>query len=144
MPGWRDFPALFRHMVVAVYNKSTSGGPDGVVKAMLITRDKLADWGYLYHRGGQEVLAGIRLTGKGWGREQKHLREGFAGNAKDLQFERLFKMIEPRLYELDGPGGTKPPKQPPPEQLERQDPERGMTDGDDKPKPPLPKIPRQR
>jgi hypothetical protein len=110
MPGWRDFPAIFRHMTVAVYNKSTGGGPDGVIKAMMITRDKLADWGYLYHRGRQEVLEGIRLTGKGFARNGKHLREGFAGTNKDQQFAKLFQMIEPRLYELDGPGGVKPPK----------------------------------
>lgn len=109
MAGWRDLPALFRHSVVAIYKK-VGGGPEGVVKAMLIARDTLAKSGYLNHRGGQEVLQGIVLTGKGFERNAKHLREGMAGSSKDLEFERLFKMIEPRLYELDGPGGRKAPK----------------------------------
>lgn len=97
-------------MVVAVYNKSTGGGPDGVVRAMRIARAKLGQWGYLYHLGGNQVLEQVQLTGKGWVRNQKHLSEGLSGMGKDLEFARLFKMIEPRLYELDGPGGVKPPR----------------------------------
>ena len=108
MPGWRDLPALFRHSVVAIYGK-IGGGPEGIVRALKIARDTLAKSGYLYSRGTNEVLEGIILTGKGWVRNAEHLREGFAGGAKDLQFEKLFKMIEPRLYELDGPGGKKAP-----------------------------------
>ena len=97
-------------MVVAIYHKSTGGGPDGVVRAMRIARDKLGQWGYLYHLGGNEVLEGVQLTGKGWVRNQKHISEGFSGATKDLEFARLFKLIEPRLYELDGPGGVKAPR----------------------------------
>lgn len=78
---------------------------------MKIARDTLAKSGYLYPAGRNEVLEGIVLTGKGWVRDQQHLREGFAGSSKDLEFARLFKMIEPRLYELDGPGGKQPPKE---------------------------------
>jgi hypothetical protein len=78
---------------------------------MKIARDKLAKDGYLFPAPNNEVLEGIRLTGKGWVRNQEHLREGFDGASKDREFEKLFKMIEPRLYELDGPGGKKPPKQ---------------------------------
>jgi hypothetical protein len=111
MPGWRDIPPLFRHCVVAIFNKGvTGGGADGVVRAMKIARAQLGKQGYLYPAAGQEVLEGIRLTGKGWTRNQQHIREGFQGSNKDLQFERLFKMIEPKLYELDGPGGRQPPK----------------------------------
>lgn len=109
MPGWRDFPILFRHSVVAIYKK-VGGGPEGVIKAMLISRDTLAKQGYLNHRGNRQVLDGIVLTGKGFARNAVHLREGMAGSAKDLEFERLFKMIEPKLYELDGPGGKNAPK----------------------------------
>lgn len=110
MPGWRDLPAQFRHCVVAVYNKSTGGGPDGVVRAMRICRDTLAKWGYLFPAGKNEVLEGIQLTGKGWVKNMEHLREGMEKDKKDLAFAKLFKMVEPRLYELDGPGGKKPPK----------------------------------
>ena len=110
MPGWRDIPPLVRHCVVAVFNKgATGGGADGVVRACRLCRDVLAKQGHLYHRSGDAVLAGIQLTGKGWVRNQKHIAEGFAGSAKDLAFEKLFKMVEPKLYELDGPGGAKPP-----------------------------------
>ena len=81
-----------------------------MVRALRIARDTLAKSGYLYSAGHNQVLEGIQLTGKGWVREQQHLREGFAGGAKDLEFQKLFKMVEPRLYELDGPGGKQPPK----------------------------------
>lgn len=111
MPGWRDCPPLFRHCVVAIFNKGvTGGGADGVVRAMKIARSQLAKQGYLAPPTGQQVLEGIVLTGKGWTRNQAHIREGFNGSDKDRQFERLFKLIEPKLYELDGPGGKKPPK----------------------------------
>lgn len=111
MPGWRDQPALFRHCVVAIFNKGvTGGGADGVVRAMRMARDVLARQGHLYHGGTQQVLQGIRLTGKGFAQNAKHLREGMEGDRKDRAYERLFKMIEPRLYELDGPGGVQPPK----------------------------------
>jgi hypothetical protein len=79
---------------------------------MKIARATLGKQGYLFPPIGEEVLQNIRLTGKGWVRNQAHIREGFEGGAKDLQFERLFKLIEPKLYELDGPGGKKPPKSP--------------------------------
>lgn len=110
MSGWRDLPALFRHCVAAVYNKTTGGGADGVVRAMLICRASLAKNGYLYPAPSNQVLENIQLTGKGWVRNQQHAHEGMGGGAKDHNFEALFKMIEPRLYELDGPGGRQPPK----------------------------------
>lgn len=110
MAGWRDVPALVRHVTLAVYNKSTAGGPDGFIRALRIARDVLAKHGYLYHGAKLAVLEDIRLTGKGWHRNQMHLREGFEGAYKDLEFARLFKMIEPRLRELSGPGGQRPPK----------------------------------
>lgn len=110
MPGWRDIPALVRHSTVAIYNKSTGGGPDGFIKALRIARDTLAKSGYVYHGAKLAVLQDIQLTGKGWIRNQKHLAEGKVGEAKDLQFARLWKMIEPKLWELDGPGGKQPPK----------------------------------
>lgn len=113
MPGWRDQPALFRHVVVRIFNKGvTGGGAEGVVRAMRMARDVLARQGHLYHSPGTQVLDGIRLTGKGFVQNAKHLREGFEGDTKDQQYAKLFKMIEPRLYELDGPGGAKPPKPP--------------------------------
>lgn len=109
--GWRDQPPLFRHVVVAIYNKGhAGGGADGVVRAMKMARDVLAKQGLLYHRGSNQVLEGIVLTGKGVVRNAKHIREGLAGDRKDQQYQKLFKLIEPRLYELDGPGGKKPPK----------------------------------
>ena len=110
MAGWRDVPALVRHSTVAIYNKSTGGGPDGFIKALRIARDTLAKHGYVYHGAKLAVLQDIQLTGKGWLRNQKHLAEGKAGEAKDLQFAKLWKMIEPKLWELDGPGGKQPPK----------------------------------
>lgn len=108
--GWKDVPALLRHCVVAVYHKSTGGGPDGVVRAFKICRDQLAKQGYLYHRGQNEILESIALTGKGTVRNNEHSREGFSGANKDLQFQNLFKLIEPRLWEYDGRGGRQPPK----------------------------------
>lgn len=108
--SFRDVPALLRHCVVAVYRKSTSGSPDGVVRAFKICRDKLAQQGYLTPRGGNEILESIMLTGKGYERTLKHMREGRDGDAKDLMFEKLFKSIEPKLWEYDGPGGKSPPR----------------------------------
>ena len=137
--GWRDYPALFRHMVVAVHAKSTGGGPDGVKKAMLISRDQLGKWGYLYHRGGNEVLEGIHLTGKGWVRNQLHITEGRSGDAKDLQFAALFKQIEPQLYELDGPGGKKAPKDID-DQAGKEGAENADIDVDDRPQPLYPPL----
>jgi len=105
-----DVPALLRHCVVAVYNKSTSGQPDGVVRAFKICRDTLAKSGYLSFRGASEILEGIMLTGKGFERTLLHAREGFSGNQKDEAFDKLFKTIQPRLWEYDGPGGKQQPK----------------------------------
>ena len=135
MSTWYDYPSMFRHMVVAIYNKLPGGGPDAVEKAMLISLDKMGQWGYLYHRGGNEVLEGVKLTGKGWVRNQKHLAEGLGGQGKDLEFSRLFEMIRPRLHILDGPGGTKEPKAPtqaPKDPEERSDEERGDIGLDDR------------
>lgn len=110
MAGWRDIPPLVRHSTVAIYNKSTGGGPNGFIKALRIARDTLAKSGYVYHGAKLAVLQDIQLTGKGWLRNQKHASEGKSGEMKDLQFARLWKMIEPRLWELDGPGGKQPPR----------------------------------
>ena len=98
---------------MAVYAKSTAGGPDGVVKAFLICRDTLAKSGYLTPRGGSAILDDIALTGKGWERNQHHMRQGAEDARKDAQFEKLYKLLEPRLWEYDGPGGKDPPKDPP-------------------------------
>jgi hypothetical protein len=111
--GWQSVPALLRHCTVAVYHKSTGGGPDGVVRALKICRDQLAKQGYMYHRGQAQVLENIGLTGKGFVRSMQHTHEGNSGNAKDLMFKKLFELIEPRLWELDGPGGVAPPRDPP-------------------------------
>lgn len=111
--AWRDVPALLRHCVVAVYGKSTGGGPDGVVRAFKICRDKLAQQGYLYPRGRNQILEDIRETGKGFVRSMQHVHEGVHGAQKDEQFAQLFAMIEPRLWEYDGPGGKQPPKDQP-------------------------------
>lgn len=108
--GWQAVPPLLRHCVVAVYAKTTGGGPDGVVRAFKICRDQLAKQGYLYHRGQAQILENIQLTGKGWVRSLQHGHEGGDGEAKDRQFQRLFQMIEPRLWEYDGPGGISEPK----------------------------------
>jgi len=110
MPGWRDIPALVRHSTVAIYGKSFAGQRDGFIRALRVSRDTLAKQGYVYHGANVAVLQNIRLTGKGWLRNQKHLREGFRGQAKDLEFARLWKTIEPRIWELDGPGGQPPPR----------------------------------
>ncbi len=110
MSGWRSVPSLLRHCVVAVYNKSTGGSPDGVVRAFKICRDKLAQQGYLYPRGRNEILESIQLTGKGYVRSLEHSSEGGDGSGKDLTFAKLFQIIEPRLYEYDGIGGRQPPK----------------------------------
>ena len=107
---WRDVPAILRRCVVAVYSKSTGGSPDGVVRAFKICRDKLADQGYLYHRGQNNILESITLTGKGYLRNLHHDQASIAGQAKDLTFSRLFKMLEPKLYEYDGAGGKQPPR----------------------------------
>ena len=123
MPGWREVPALLRRCVVAVYAKSTGGGPDGVVRAFKICRDTLAKSGYLTPRGQSQILEEIALTGKGWVRNQEHMRQGVEGERKDRQFELLFKMIEPRLWEYDGPGGKKPPVDPPSPDGEQSKPE---------------------
>lgn len=101
-------PKLVRHSTLAIYNKSTGGGPDGFIKALRISRDTLADQGYLYHGEGLAVLQDIKLTAKGWLRNRKHEAEGQAGGAKDAAFAKLWKMIEPQLWKLDGPSGVKP------------------------------------
>jgi len=112
MAGWRDVPALVRHSTLAIYNKSTGGGADGFIKALRISRDTLAKQGYVYHGEGLAVLQDIKLTGKGWLRNRQHEAEGRSGDAKDRQFAQLWKMIESKLAELDGPSGKKadPPK----------------------------------
>lgn len=110
MPGWRDIPALVRHSTLAIYYKSFAGQPDGFLRALRVARDTLAKSGYVYHGARLAVLQDIKLTGKGWLRNQQHLSEGVSGLRKDLEFGRLWKTIEPRLWELDGPGGVQPPK----------------------------------
>lgn len=108
MAGWRDVPPLVRHSALAIYNKSTGGGAAGFIKALRISRDTLAKQGYLYHGEGLAVLQNIKLTGKGWLQNRKHAAEGRSGAAKDAAFANLWKLIEPRLWELDGPSGKKP------------------------------------
>ena len=54
------------------------------------------------------MLQDIKLTGKGWLRNQKHEAEGRSGDDKDAQFASLWKLIESRVWELDGPSGKKP------------------------------------
>ena len=108
MPQWRDIPALVRHSTIAIYNKSTGGGPDGFIKALRISRDTLAKAGYLYYGEGLAVLQDIQLTGKGWLKNKKHESEGRSGEAKDRQFAQLWKLIESKIPELDGPSGKRP------------------------------------
>lgn len=108
MSSWRDVPALVRHSTLAIYGKSTGGGADGFIKALRISRDTLAKQGYVYDGKGLAVLEGIKLTGKGWLRNRQHESEGRSGDAKDRQFAQLWKMIESKLADLDGPSGKKP------------------------------------
>lgn len=108
MSGWRDIPPLVRHSTLAIYGKSTGGGADGFIKALRISRDTLAKQGYLYDGKGLAVLQNIKLTGKGWLQNRKHVTEGRSGAQKDEAFAKLWKLIESRLWELDGPSGKKP------------------------------------
>jgi hypothetical protein len=124
--GWESVPALLRHCTVAVYHKSTGGGPDGVIRALKICRDQLAKQGYMYHRGRAQVLENIGLTGKGFVRSLEHAHEGSSGSAKDLMFKKLFELIEPQLWELDGPGGVAPPRDPPGSGVNSQEQERAQ------------------
>jgi hypothetical protein len=112
MASWRDVPALVRHSTLAIYNKSTGGGADGFIKALRISRDTLAKQGYVYHGEAKAILQDIKLTSKGWIRNRQHEQEGRSGNEKDRAFASLWKMIEARVPELDGPSGekTEPPK----------------------------------
>jgi len=112
MANWRDIPVLVRHSTIAIYNKSTGGGPQGFMQALRISRDTLANAGYLYQGKGLALLEGIKLTGKGWLRNRQHEAEGRSGDAKDRQFESLWKSIAEKIPELDGPSGKKadPPK----------------------------------
>jgi hypothetical protein len=107
MPSWQDIPALVRHSTLAIYGKSTGGGADGFIKALRISRDTLAKQGYLYNGEGLAVLQDIQLTGKGWLRNRRHDAEGRSGDAKDRQFAQLWKLIESKLADLDGPSGKK-------------------------------------
>lgn len=112
MASWKDIPALVRHSTLAIYNKSTGGGPDGFIKALRISRDTLAKQGYVYHGQKKAVLQDIKLTGKGWLQNRKHEQEGRSGHDKDRAFAQLWEMIKPQLAALDGPSGVKaePPK----------------------------------
>ena len=112
MAGWRSIPTLVRHSTLAIYNKSTGGGADGFIRALRISRDTLAKQGYVYHGEKLAVLQDIKLTGKGWLQNRTHEAEGRSGEAKDRAFAQLWKLIEKRLPELDGPSGLKddPPK----------------------------------
>jgi hypothetical protein len=112
MSDWRDIPALVRHSTVAIYGKSTGGGPDGFIKALRISRDTLAKQGYVYYGEKLAVLQDIKLTSKGWLRNRRHEQEGRSGEAKDRMFAQLWKSIESRIPDLDGPSGKKsePPK----------------------------------
>lgn len=109
---WQDVPALVRHSTLAIYNKSTGGGADGFIKALRISRDTLAKQGYVYYGQKKAVLEDIKLTGKGWLQNRKHEAEGKSGEEKDRAFAQLWKLIEPKMAELDGPSGEKadPPK----------------------------------
>jgi len=137
MPGWQSVPALVRHSAVAIYYKSFAGTPDGFIRSLRVARDTLAKHGYVYHGANLAVLQDIRLTGKGWVRNQRHLAEGFEGSQKDLEFARLWKTIEPRLWELDGPGGKQPPKNVQTQQ-EREGPEEVKIQFDDRAGPAYP------
>lgn len=122
MIDWKSVPRILRHCVVAVNGKV--GGHDSVIRAIKICRECLEKNGYLYKTNAVKsgaLLADIRLTAKGWERNQEHLREGFSGEKKDLVFKSLFEQIEPKLWELDGPGGRQPPKENDPEQSGQQD-----------------------
>jgi hypothetical protein len=112
MPSWKDVPRLVRHSALAIYHKSTEGGAEGFIRALRISRDTLAKQGYLYHGEKAAVLQDIKLTSKGWLRNQKHEQEGRSGDEKDRAFAQLWKLIESRIAELDGPSGVKaePPK----------------------------------
>lgn len=105
---WQDVPALVRHSALAIYNKSTSGGAEGFIKALRISRDTLAKQGYLYYGQKMAVLENIKLTSKGWLRNRQHEAEGKSGEDKDRAFAQLWKLIEPRVWELDGPSGERP------------------------------------
>jgi len=99
-----------RHSTLAIYNKSTGGGADGFIKALRISRDTLAKQGYVYHGQKKAILEDIKLTAKGWIRNKQHEQEGRSGHDKDRAFASLWKMIEPRVPELDGPSGQKAEK----------------------------------
>jgi len=99
---WWTIPALVRHSTIAIYGKSTNGGPTGFLKALRISRDTLAKQGYVYHGQRMSILQGIQLTEKGWLRNRKHHAEGKGGEAKDRQFASLWAMIKARIPELDG------------------------------------------
>lgn len=109
---WQDVPALVRHSTLAIYNKSTGGGAEGFLKALRISRDTLAKQGYVYHGQKASILQDIKLTSKGWIQNRKHEQEGRSGHDKDRAFAALWKLIEKRVPELDGPSGEKaePPK----------------------------------
>lgn len=97
-----------RHSTLAIYNKSTGGGADGFIKALRISRDTLAKQGYVYAGQKMAVLEEIKLTAKGWLQNRKHVAEGRSGAEKDKAFAQLWKLIENRVWELDGPSGEKP------------------------------------
>ena len=114
---WKDIPRLLRHCVVAVHAKVGGAGEAGVISALKICRDCLEKNGYLYRSNvGKALLDDIRLTAKGYQRNQEHLREGGAGERKDLSFKKLFQQIQPIIFELDGPGGKKAPEDASPEE----------------------------
>ena len=118
MIDWRSLPRLFRHCVVSVHGKGAGGknGVNPIIGSMKICRDCLAKAGLLFSTPyGKDVLNNVELTAKGYKKNQEHLKEGFDGDRKDLQFKALFEQIEPMLYELDGPGGIKAPKEPEPD-----------------------------
>jgi hypothetical protein len=110
MLSWKDLPRIFRHCVVAVHGK-IGGQQDSIIRSMKIARASLQKSGYIFNEAVVDgaVLDHIFLTAKGWRRNEEHMKEGVAGDQKDLAFKELFDQIQPVLYELDGPGGYQAP-----------------------------------
>jgi hypothetical protein len=86
-----DFPALLKHMALAIYNKGyVSGSPERkLVHSLEISISKLVEWGYLEKRS----VAGppFFLTQKGRRREIAHLLED---PKKSKNFDTLYGLIE--------------------------------------------------
>lgn len=102
-------PFLVKHVAIAIYESGDVHGSSPTQKitgAMDIARHRLVEYGFLRRGSEKGPVADIRLTPKGMQRELKHKYHG--PRAKNLEFDRLFSLIEGAQEVEDAPKDVEP------------------------------------